>query len=212
MNEKFFSLPEEKQRAIINAGYHVFSRNSYKKSPMSEIADAAGISKSLLFHYFLNKRELYLFLWENCARTTFTYLRESGCYEKKNLFDIMQSGLKAKINIMRKYPDLGPFVIKAYYEKDPEVCPYIQESLKKYATYRANAPYLKLDPEQFVPGLDLEMMYQDMYWASEGYVWEKMQGDEIDVDQIEKDFTRMIAFWKKIYLRKGDSHGCDSNQ
>lgn len=52
MNEKFFSLPIEKQEAIINAGYRVFSENSYKKSPMSEIADAAGISKSLLFYYF----------------------------------------------------------------------------------------------------------------------------------------------------------------
>ena len=43
MNEKFFSLPQEKQQAIINAGYRVFSRNSYRKSPMSEIAEAAGI-------------------------------------------------------------------------------------------------------------------------------------------------------------------------
>lgn len=31
MNDKFFSLPEEKQQRIINAGYHVFSKNSYKK-------------------------------------------------------------------------------------------------------------------------------------------------------------------------------------
>ena len=44
MNEKFFALPKEKQQAIINAGYRVFSRNSYKKSPTQEIADAAGIS------------------------------------------------------------------------------------------------------------------------------------------------------------------------
>lgn len=41
VNEKFFALPEEKQNRIINAGYRVFSQNSYKKSPMSEIADAA---------------------------------------------------------------------------------------------------------------------------------------------------------------------------
>lgn len=34
---------------------------------MSEIADAAGISKSLLFHYFRNKKELYLFLWDVSA-------------------------------------------------------------------------------------------------------------------------------------------------
>ena len=45
MNPKFYSLPVEKQQAIVNAGFHVFSRNSYKKSPMSEIADAAGISR-----------------------------------------------------------------------------------------------------------------------------------------------------------------------
>lgn len=64
MNEKFFSLPEEKQQAIINAGYRVFSQNTYKKSPVSEIAAEAGISKSLLFYYFRNKKELYLFLWE----------------------------------------------------------------------------------------------------------------------------------------------------
>ena len=57
MNERFFSLPAEKQQAIINAGYKVFSQNSYKNSPMSEIAEAAGISKSLLFHYFHNKKE-----------------------------------------------------------------------------------------------------------------------------------------------------------
>ena len=70
MNEKFFSLPEEKQQAIINAGFRVFSKNTYKKSPVSEIAAEAGISKSLLFYYFRNKKELYLFLWEKCAKVT----------------------------------------------------------------------------------------------------------------------------------------------
>ena len=40
MNERFYQLPDEKQKKIINAGFSVFSRNSYKKSPMSEIADA----------------------------------------------------------------------------------------------------------------------------------------------------------------------------
>ena len=38
MNDKFFKLPLEKQRRIINAAYKVFSENSYKKAPMSEIA------------------------------------------------------------------------------------------------------------------------------------------------------------------------------
>ena len=68
MNEKFFSLPIEKQEKIINAGFRVFSQNSYKKSLMSEIADAAGISKSLLFHYFHNKKNFIFFCGKNVPR------------------------------------------------------------------------------------------------------------------------------------------------
>ena len=50
MNGKFFTLPEEKQKRIINAAYVVFANSSYKKASMSRIAAAGGISKSLLFH------------------------------------------------------------------------------------------------------------------------------------------------------------------
>ena len=132
MNEKFFSLPEEKQHAIINAGYRVFSQNSYKKSPMSEIADAAGISKSLLFHYFGNKQELYLFLWNKCAEVTEEYLQKYCCYEQK-----------------------------------------------------------------------------DMFWASEGYVWELARQGNVDADQMKQEFGRLIEFWKKIYIRKEEAYGCD---
>ena len=118
MNGKFFSLSEEKQLAIINAGYRVFSQNSYKKSPVSEIAAEAGISKSLLFHYFRNKRELYLFLINTAAKTTYKYLHEFGCHEKEDFFEVMQKGLKAKVALMKKYPDLTFFTLKAYYETD----------------------------------------------------------------------------------------------
>lgn len=204
MNEKFFHLPVEKQEKIINAGYRVFSLNSYKKSPMSEIAGAAGISKSLLFHYFRNKRELYLFLWNHCAEITIEYLTKYGCYEKQEFFEMMYRGMKAKINIMKRYPDMGRFVVKAFYEKDPEVCQDIQESYQKHFDYKVNATLLNMNPEQFIPGLDLPMMYREMYLASEGYLWEMFQRDELDIDRMERDFIQLIEFWKSVYLRKND--------
>ena len=61
MNDKFYALPEEKQSQILNAAYKVFATNQYKKAPTSEIAAEAGISKSLLFHYFYNKRSCIFF-------------------------------------------------------------------------------------------------------------------------------------------------------
>lgn len=202
MNDKFYSLPEEKKQAIINAGYRVFSQNSYKKSPMSNIAAEAGISKSLLFHYFQNKKELYLFLLQNAADTTLHYLEEYHCYEQADFFETLTRGIKAKIHIMKKYPELTAFALKCYYEKDEDVCADVQKIIEQYSSFSDNSALYNLNPEQFIPGLNIQMMYYDILWASEGYIWEKMQQNHVNADDAEQDFMKMIDFWKSIYLRK----------
>ena len=203
MNEKFFSLPKEKQQAVLNAGYRVFSRNTYKKSPVSEIASEAGISKSLLFYYFQNKKELYLFLWETCMRITIKYLKKYGCGETEDFFEAMYRGLRAKIHLMEEYPDMGNFAVKVYYEKDPEISPEIQKTIVPFASLSSNTTLKKLDPEQFIPGLDLEMMYKDMLWASEGYLWEKSQNGSLDVNEVERDFLKLIGLEKALSQEGG---------
>ena len=202
MNERFFSLPAEKQQAIINAGYRVFSQNSYKNSPMSEIADAAGISKSLLFHYFHNKKELYMFLWDKCAEITIESLTKYNCYEQKNLFESMERGMRAKMEIIRLYPDMANFTIKAFYEKDAEISVAVQESYHKHFNLKADKTLLNMNPEQFILGLDIPMMYRDMYLASEGFLWEMVQRGNVDMDEMEKGFSKLMNFWKSVYLRK----------
>lgn len=202
MNEKFYSLPEEKRQRIINAGFRVFAQNSYKKSPMQEIADAAGISKSLLFHYFQNKKELYLFLWNQAAEITIQYLTKYNCYEPADLFEMMERGMRAKIQIMYHYPDMTAFAIKAFYEKDPEINCEIQKSYNHYFGLKASNALERVNPEDFIPGLDIPMMYREMYLASEGYLWEIVQRDgNFDPQQLETDFYQMLAFWKKVYLK-----------
>ena len=202
MNERFYALPEDKQNSIISAGFRVFSQYSYKNSPMSEIAAEAGISKSLLFYYFKNKKELYHFLCRYSAELTEQEMIRQKCYEKEDFFDIFLSGLKVKVQLMRQYPDLSLFQLKAYYEKDKSLRPEIDQLIGIYSGYENQSEMLKLDKEQFIEGLDLEMMYTDMFLASQGYLWEKLQSDTIDTDQMEKDFIRMIEFWRSLYSRR----------
>lgn len=110
--------------------------------------------------------------------------------------------MRAKMEIIRLYPDMGSFVIKAFYEKDAEICAAIQESYHKYFNLKADRTRLNLDPAQFLPGLDVAMMYREMYWAAEGYLWEMVQRGSVDIEQMEKDFMNLMAFWKSVYLRK----------
>ncbi|MEA4965810.1 MAG: TetR/AcrR family transcriptional regulator [Oscillospiraceae bacterium] len=202
MNQKFFSLPEEKRRRILNAGYRAFSGSSYKKCPVGEIAEEAGISKSLLFHYFQNKKELYLFLWEEAAHLTERYLAEVSLPPGGNLFDYMETGMEAKLRIMADYPDLAAFALRAFYEKDPAVCGDIARRCEHLVTESNERLIRALNPADYLPGLDLRLMYRELYWASDGCMRSLMLRQPPDIPAMRKEFTALIGFWRGVYLRK----------
>lgn len=209
MNDKFYTLPLEKQHAIINAGYRVFSKNSYKKSPMQEIADEAKISKSLLFHYYVNKKELYLFLWDYACRYSVEKLTEAGCYEEQDFFTMLYRGMKTKIEILRENPDMGAFIIKAYYEKDPEVHDDIQASYLYYYQMKADLSLKNLPNEQFRFGLNASEVFKHIFWAANGYLIDHLRKGSFHTATLEKDFTNMIRFWRDIYSgdKRSDEDG-----
>lgn len=206
MNPNFMLLEENKRNALINAGFKVFSRNSYKKSPMNEIAAEAGISKSLLFYYFKNKKELFLFLVKYSASITAEAFLENRCYEQGDFFDIFYSALKVKTDLIRKYPDIAMFEMRAYFEKEPSVQKEVMEMISGYSLYEYQMQLIKPDPDDFIEGLDLQMMYRTIYLSAEGYLYEKMHQGVPNADEMEKELGNMIDFWRSIYARKrGDS-------
>ncbi len=53
-------LPVDERRAqILEAANHLFAEHAFEELSMREIAQAAGISKPLLYHYFPSKIELF---------------------------------------------------------------------------------------------------------------------------------------------------------
>lgn len=51
---------EERREQLLRLGQQLFSQRAFADISVDEIADAAKISKGLLYHYFPSKRELYL--------------------------------------------------------------------------------------------------------------------------------------------------------
>ena len=199
MNEKFFSLDSEKQRTIIDAGFRLFSFNSYQKTPVSQIAEEAGISKSLLFHYFQNKKELYLFLWNHAVLMSQKAQDEIKAPYEGNLFDLLEKDLKVKFRLIHRYPYVANFGFRAVYEKDPEIRSAIQGKFQAYSRKSWEEVLAKLNPDDYRPGLDLQMMCRQIYWTGSGYLWQMASLGPLDPDRMEQDFFRMLAFWRSVY-------------
>jgi len=50
---------DERRQQLIDAGSALFAEHAFEEISMRQIADAAGVSKPLLYHYFPSKTELF---------------------------------------------------------------------------------------------------------------------------------------------------------
>jgi AcrR family transcriptional regulator len=51
---------DERRRQLLDAGAALFAQHAYEEISMRQIAEAAGVSKPLLYHYFPSKNELFI--------------------------------------------------------------------------------------------------------------------------------------------------------
>src|SRR5216683_2251322 len=50
---------DERRRQLLDAGAELFAQHAFEEISMRQIAQAAGVSKPLLYHYFPSKIELF---------------------------------------------------------------------------------------------------------------------------------------------------------
>lgn len=137
MNEKFFDLKKERQNRIINASLQVFAKYGYEHASTDEIVKVAEVSKGLLFHYFINKKGLYLFLIDYSYRFMELEIK-SEVHENESDFFALQLGiLKGETSVMRKYPYMKLFMEQILEEKDIED-EMLTQTIEKYKTLYRN--------------------------------------------------------------------------
>mgnify|MGYP001221752526 CR=1 FL=1 len=73
---KFETLSLEKRTRILNASILEFSNNEYQSASMNSIVQEAKISKGALFNYFVNKSELYNYIYNIAVRKVKKYLKK----------------------------------------------------------------------------------------------------------------------------------------
>lgn len=199
MNDKFYALSEEKQSQILNAAYKVFATNQYKKAPTSEIAAEAGISKSLLFHYFHNKQELYIFLWKYAADLTKKYMCKYKVYETDDFFEMMRRGLIAKCVVMRKYTILSLFSINSYFEMEPDIQSIIQPDVQDAAKKTLEMLLSILNLDLIRKDIEFDRIYKEILYASEGMLKYWYRTGNYDVTAFEQEYLEMINHWEMVY-------------
>lgn len=206
MNEKFYDLPKQKQEAMINGAMHVFSLYNYAKASTDEIASAAGVSKALIFHYFGNKRELYLFLYDYALKFITEEMRAIHNYNETDFFEILKDAQMAKIRILSKHPDVIQFAAKAYCEESEAVKCFIDKSVSQVAADSSARFLSRADYTKFKDNVKPNEVLNLILWFSDGYMKSRTPEQRRDLVALNNDFLHYIDllkehFYKEEYLK-----------
>ncbi|MCT8977927.1 TetR/AcrR family transcriptional regulator [Clostridium sp. CX1] len=200
--EKFFNLPEDKQKTIIDAALKSFGTNGYKKTSVSDIAAEAGISKAMVFHYFGTKKALYLYLIELCGDIIMKEVYEKFDYTVTDFFERIRLSSNIEISIMKQHPAMRSFLISVYFESDEEVKEDIKTLLAKGEGFRNKIAFDGMDYSKFKEGIDPKLVMKMLLWLTDGYMNQMSKETEVDYEAFFKEFEECMDLLRNNFYRE----------
>lgn len=163
------NVPEDKKEKLLSASIEEFAEYGFEKASTNRIIKKAEISKGLLFHYFGNKKTLYLatldLVTEKLNREFNNRLGEKN---SRDIFDKILIFSKIKLFLHSQYPLEYRMIMEAYLN--------IPESLKEELTARYEEIY-KTGYLSFINDIDYSKFNSTIdHKKAVGYIWLAVEG------------------------------------
>lgn len=116
----------KKEKNILETSARLFGEKGYRETKTDQIAEEAGVSKGLLFHYYGNKGGLYQATYLYAADFFYQRVDYSVWTKATDLLEMVVDATKYKIQLQLEYPFEFGFLLRAYTE-----IPNLPEPLKE---------------------------------------------------------------------------------
>lgn len=120
---------------ILDACFNVFARHGYANTSTTMLAEAAGVSKALIFHHFNSKKDLYLNVLDRCFKKGRIEMGFDTLLENQDFFEAKEKFSITKFHYYKNNPDLMKIIKEAFYATPDELKGEIHD---KYGTLLAN--------------------------------------------------------------------------
>jgi AcrR family transcriptional regulator len=209
MIEKFFNLDKEKQDRILNAAIKEFAQKGYDNASTNEIVKEAGISKGLLFHYFKNKKQLYLFLKDHFMDLLSREFYQKDTFTDPDIFVRIEQSARIKMELRNKYPDIFKFVTNVYLEDSKEVKEELDKWKLEMNTVNINKAFEGIDTSLFREDVDPSKVIKIIMWTAEQFAQEETAKAKLspehdfDYEKVLKELNEYFTIFKNCFYKIG---------
>lgn len=207
MFSKFFNIEMEKQDRIINAAIKEFAQKGYDKASTNEIVKDAEISKGLIFHYFKNKKQLFLFLFDHCIQIITDDFYKKVDLTETDFFKRIRKAVLIKMDLLAKYPDIFKFIEEAYMDDAADISTEIEKKVKALKEINFGKIYEGIDLSKFRDNIDIQKILKIITWTFEKLSEEELNkakltpNHEIDYPAIQLEAEQYFQILSKVFYK-----------
>lgn len=169
MSSVFESLPEERQRKILDSALAEFAAHGYAGASTNRIVEKAEISKGILFHYFKTKKSLYLYVLRSCADFLAKQYEAIGTDLERDVFDRLQQVMVFKLQLMEQYPEEHELLEKAMTEKAEDIQSEFGMIMAESHSNGTSILFGDMDVSKFRPDVDIAKAIEVISWTLDNF-------------------------------------------
>lgn len=197
MNEKFFDLKKEKQDRMINASLKIFAMKGYEHASTDDIVREAGISKGLLFHYFINKIGLYSFIYDYSVKYLMLELSTGVSRQETDYFELIDQMRLSGLQVMYNYPYMIQFLNESRKENVSEAL-MATEDKRGVLSHHYNQIMRRANLSKFKPEADVEKLTKMIILTINGLMTEQFVNDSFQADLFSEEVEKYLTLLKKL--------------
>jgi AcrR family transcriptional regulator len=168
-NNSFTHLDRDKQEAIRNACLEEFVHAGYSGASTNVMCKKAGISKGLLFYYFGNKKELFLYLTDYCTNLLSDRFFDGIEYPRESIIERVINLTMRKWALYEQYPLPYTFLAKQLLDCPPDVEQKIMQAKRENRERGMQAFMQNLDLSDLRADIDRAKAIEMVLFVVEGF-------------------------------------------
>jgi AcrR family transcriptional regulator len=164
---------DERRTRILDAAAQVFADRGYEPATLDEIAEAAGISKPVIYDHFSSKKELHISLIESHGQALLEFMAER-VGRADNPADALAAGLGALLEFVERDPYAWRLLFQEPSATDVEIVEAHRENQSRttaaIAGFAAAQPFEVLPDDPVGRDVALELIAQMIKMSGAGVV------------------------------------------
>ena len=205
MPDKFEKLPLDKQKKILDACISEFADRSYNEASTNRIVKNAGISKGLLFHYFVSKEKLAIFVLNYSLKKTLETTKKYAFDPSTDIFELILKNKEIRQSVQAEIPVMSRLIKRALNSWPDPVMEQFR-NLRSTATKPEQDAFFKnIDKSMFRDDIDSEKAVEIIMLFVEGYLQRKTHLKKMpaskDIGNIDDELSDYINILKKCFYK-----------